>query len=593
MCNSINGRLCTQAELEADCGRGTGCGHDTDHVWASDRAASESVPVEVSYEITDLSQANATAMENIINDAAEADECKRYCKGVLVYFNDEVVRGSLTYDGQPALTMSVSSRAALKSQPAPFWQQYGRCKSMQAKLEDEAQEAEVFKVYTHAGAHRRQVHCPPNQQFCDPMTLFFSHYVEHSSYRLEVAFRHPGLLYLQQLNNTALWDDEHKQAVPFNSWSSNFKVQFNAFHVNAEYTEFEMGWKYAYLFFNIVVGIWYLCGLCQQKCCRLSVHSKHQRWVLALFVALFFANDPFFAAKFEPSQSASRADGITTFHIISLCCFILMLMTFWLECFEDMAALNDTPVFNWKGAKDGKGGSESGRARAPGQMNVGDDYGGGGAGFGKLDDGADDGTMGEKAQWFCGPRTVAALIFFLCLTILLCYERLRTAGDPTYNSQTDMKHYTALYAIGVLLVTLYAIYLLRIFALCFQQIKQMSYLALVLLMITCASIFATVVGVYANALSPLETAAVAFLGFYSVFNTYVFVIAICYRPSGAQPAGPTARDREHFEQAASLQHGAGRYGDRLDDDEEDDEEEDEQEVELELSAVPKQDENYV
>ena len=65
--------------------------------------------------------------------------------------------------------------------------------------------------------------------------------------------------------------------------------------------------------------------------------------------------------------------------------------------------------------------------------------------------------------------------------------------------------------------------------------------------------FATVVGVYANALSPLETAAVAFLGFYSVFNTYVFVIAICYRPSGAQPAGPTARDREHFEQAASLQ----------------------------------------
>ena len=34
-CAGVGGRLCTAAELEADCTRGTGCAHDMDLQWSS------------------------------------------------------------------------------------------------------------------------------------------------------------------------------------------------------------------------------------------------------------------------------------------------------------------------------------------------------------------------------------------------------------------------------------------------------------------------------------------------------------------------------------------------------------------------------
>lgn len=35
ICEGADARLCTKQELEADCTRGTGCGHDADLVWSS------------------------------------------------------------------------------------------------------------------------------------------------------------------------------------------------------------------------------------------------------------------------------------------------------------------------------------------------------------------------------------------------------------------------------------------------------------------------------------------------------------------------------------------------------------------------------
>jgi len=36
ICSDAGARLCTAAELRADCTRGTGCGHDVDLIWSSD-----------------------------------------------------------------------------------------------------------------------------------------------------------------------------------------------------------------------------------------------------------------------------------------------------------------------------------------------------------------------------------------------------------------------------------------------------------------------------------------------------------------------------------------------------------------------------
>lgn len=37
-CASVGGRLCTATEVELGCVRGTGCGHDRDLIWTSDRS---------------------------------------------------------------------------------------------------------------------------------------------------------------------------------------------------------------------------------------------------------------------------------------------------------------------------------------------------------------------------------------------------------------------------------------------------------------------------------------------------------------------------------------------------------------------------
>jgi hypothetical protein len=117
----------------------------------------------------------------------------------------------------------------------------------------------------------------------------------------------------------------------------------------------------------------------------------------------------------------------------------------------------------------------------------------------------------------------------------------------------------------------------------------MPIIALVLLCLTCATILATVAGIYANVLSPLETAAVAFLGYYTLFNSYVYVLALCFRPgSGYEEDRPRQSDYTPHAAGAgggSLQHGAGEYGHSLDDDEEDDEQE------IELGSVRLDDEN--
>ena len=39
ICSNAGARLCTAAELRADCTAGTGCGHDADLIWSSDAEA--------------------------------------------------------------------------------------------------------------------------------------------------------------------------------------------------------------------------------------------------------------------------------------------------------------------------------------------------------------------------------------------------------------------------------------------------------------------------------------------------------------------------------------------------------------------------
>ena len=86
-------------------------------------------------------------------------------------------------------------------------------------------------------------------------------------------------------------------------------------------------------------------------------------------------------------------------------------------------------------------------------------------------------------------------------------------------------------------------------------ILPMMLFAMMLFVITCLTIFSTIIGIYANVLSPLQTAAIAFLGYYTIFNSYVWVLAISYRPC------EDGQQRSHtMEQSGGLFGGGGGGG---------------------------------
>ena len=54
-CASVGARLCSSVEAEADCLRGTGCGHDSDLVWTSDPGRTSAAVQQMAMEIGDAS----------------------------------------------------------------------------------------------------------------------------------------------------------------------------------------------------------------------------------------------------------------------------------------------------------------------------------------------------------------------------------------------------------------------------------------------------------------------------------------------------------------------------------------------------------
>jgi hypothetical protein len=82
-CESIDGRLCTRAELNDKCTKGTGCGHDADLIWAAD-GEGEPVTVEV-FDLENNYIAGGTCSATI--DAAVA----RYIVSTVVLLEEDNV----------------------------------------------------------------------------------------------------------------------------------------------------------------------------------------------------------------------------------------------------------------------------------------------------------------------------------------------------------------------------------------------------------------------------------------------------------------------------------------------------------------------
>jgi hypothetical protein len=477
VCAKVGARLCTIDELENDCTAGTGCNHDRSYIWTNTPA---SQAFYIDFSISGISYENATLIESMVDNSADFDP---------IFSEIFSLAGSNRHSRNGVIAKGFDSK--VENIPLVWHETVDKCAALRKEREAEMKEEEVFKVFTTSGVHTRKITCKANTQYCNPTTLYYQHYISHSSYRLDIAFRHPGLLYVDALNSTGFWDARDSKALRFNEWMEAYTVKFDAFHVSTAYTQFEMAWKYTYFAITLIATVWFFSAPGFKASCFTTTHmSKQQKWTALLLLMLLLVNDPFFAAKFGGTQTASVAEFLTTMHIIFLVGFIVMLMTFWLEIFESIEETNKP--------RPAKG---------------------------------TDGGLEAKVKNCCGARLVLALFFWIATTSLFCYERLNTAGDPMYNSETDMAKYGFFYGVGALLVTLYMAYLLRIIYMCFWKIRQFDSFVMMLFGITCLTIFATILGIYMNVLSPLQTAAIAFLGYYTIFNSYIWVLAVSYRAS--------------------------------------------------------------
>jgi hypothetical protein len=102
ICDQVDARLCTQAELEADCTRGTGCGFDANQIWSSTASPTSGL-------VDDTTTAQSADSESAVDNGGVEP-------WVLAPGNSgcELVTGTDSSSGLPMMTMSFPA-----SQPAP------------------------------------------------------------------------------------------------------------------------------------------------------------------------------------------------------------------------------------------------------------------------------------------------------------------------------------------------------------------------------------------------------------------------------------------------------------------------------------------
>jgi hypothetical protein len=184
------------------------------------------------------------------------------------------------------------------------------------------------KVVQQGKYHEREITCEKDEQYCNPVMVYFAHYLPHAQYKVDVAFEHVGKLYTEYMP-----EKDDKQ-----NFQGEYNVRFLIWYVNPKYTEFAMGWKYFLWFasmtcafmpkYGFFTRVWFM---------ERQYRTFQQNWLNCLLLLLTFFNDPFCAIEVYGAKGASNFfSGI---YILCLAGFVSMLLFFWLVLFEHLKFL--------------------------------------------------------------------------------------------------------------------------------------------------------------------------------------------------------------------------------------------------------------
>ena len=162
----------------------------------------------------------------------------------------------------------------------------------------------------------KNVVCKPDESFCEPVTIFSEHVLEHKIYEMHISLRHPVH---SDADDTCIGD--------------RLQVDMRIDFINAEYTKFEFAWKTTFLCISILALLLPRHGYVARlaKVPRGS-WSFQQKFVLCLGILLVLYNDPFFAAGVSSKATAD----LSVLYIVFLATFLSAILLFWLCIFERM-----------------------------------------------------------------------------------------------------------------------------------------------------------------------------------------------------------------------------------------------------------------
>lgn len=328
-------------------------------------------------------------------------------------------------------------------------------------------------------AIERDMECEPGEDWCSWYFLMSQEFINSDTYYIDVGI------------DSASWTLDTGEIVPGNT-TAVFKVQTRVTQVQAQYTKFEMAWKYLFLLGTTFAMFLPRIGYVNRY---LRLHSSdrsfEQSFTLALLCLLWWFNDPLFIFTIYVGGQVSLA--ISGFYIICVVVFIAALLFWWL-CVFDLAR---------KTSSDMRG---SGRG-------MGDTIG------------------GRNSCCFYGPKLL--LVFAIALVNMgaYFYYRYSTVIKPEYTGVADTGGAGESYAglIGFLM----AIYMLLLIFYLIMSCGNIMRLPLAHQMLHSASavtVFICIVGIFTASFYPWDSARATFVGFYGLYNMYCWALSWCFAP---------------------------------------------------------------
>ena len=290
-------------------------------------------------------------------------------------------------------------------------------------------------------------------------------------------FAEPVISYTDYMFNVTLPHPFH-DAFCDNGTEPVFDIMLSISYMNQQYTKFELGFKYTFATTTFLVMAYFLWSLHRVPARQ---RSFEQRWIAVLTIMLFFFDDPLFAVEV---QSASPVPSVISvmFHSV----FTASVLLFWL-CLFDMVRLAAT--------------------------------------------GQDEAVRGLR---FYLPKVLLTVSLWFSMLSIYIWIRLQNRMDPAYASPDDFSHFGVFKVFTIVLITIYLLWLAYLVVRAMTELKaimERSFQFKFILCITSLTILITAIGIAAGTYSPLPDVATKFITFYTLYNVYIWILAIAYSPS--------------------------------------------------------------